>query len=112
MFDCCYSGSGTRESYYEPTRLIRGITYEEELPDDLDEDVLGEQTGARAAAPQKVAAGLSSHVLLAACRSDEVAGEERGRGLFSQALLETLRAVGAEKLTYVDLRRRLPDLPG
>jgi hypothetical protein len=91
---------------------VRGITYDEDLPSDLDEDVLGADTGTRGAAPQKAATGLASHVLLAACQSDEVAGEERGRGLFSQALLETLKAVGAEKVTYLDLRRRLPDLPG
>ena len=91
---------------------MRGISYDEDLPDDLDEDIFAGTSGARAAAPQKVATGLASHVLLAACQSDEVAGEERGRGLFSQALLETLKAVGAEKVTYLDLRRRLPDLPG
>ncbi|VDB88738.1 unnamed protein product [Peniophora sp. CBMAI 1063] len=112
IFDCCFSGGGTRKSFYEPTRLVRGISYEDDLPDDLDEDLLGKHDATRAAAPQKVAVGLASHVLLAACQSDEVAGEERGRGLFSQALLETLKAVGAEKVTYLDLRRRLPDLPG
>ena len=45
---------------------------------------------------------LRSHVLLAACRSQELAGE-RTRGAFTVALLKILMDVGIDKLTYATL---------
>ena len=47
--------------------------------------------------------GLRSHVLLAACRSQELAYERTSRGLFTVALLKTLMDIGIGKLTYASL---------
>ena len=51
--------------------------------------------------------GLSSHILLAACRESEKAHEENHRGLFTGALLHVLREVETHKLTYKDLMQRI-----
>ena len=47
--------------------------------------------------------GLRSHVLLAACHSQDFAYERTGRGVFTVALLETLMKIGIDKLTYATL---------
>jgi hypothetical protein len=44
--------------------------------------------------------GLRSHVLLAACDSEESAIEQKRRGLFTQRLLEALSIFEIDKLTY------------
>lgn len=56
---------------------------------------------------------LRSHVLLAACGSDELAYENTKirRGAFTTALMQTLIAAGVDKLTYMGLMDRLPTLP-
>ena len=64
-------------------------------------------------APGFLQTGLRSHVLLAACGADETAKEDRTimRGDFTKAFLETLRTIGADKVTYTDLIQRIPQLP-
>ena len=52
--------------------------------------------------------GLRSHVLLAACRSQELAYERTSRGVFTVALLETLVSIGIDKLTYATLLGQMP----
>ena len=47
--------------------------------------------------------GLGSHVLLAACHSQEFAYEQRIRGVFTVALLDTLVDIGIDELTYATL---------
>ena len=49
--------------------------------------------------------GLRSHVLLAACHSQESAYERLSslRGVFTKALLETFKKIGIDKLTYATL---------
>ena len=54
--------------------------------------------------------GLRSHVLLAACHSEEFAEELMNRGVFTKALFETLENVGIDNLTYAALIARMPDL--
>jgi hypothetical protein len=54
--------------------------------------------------------GLRSHVLLAACRSQELAYERTSRGVFTVALLETLVNIGIGKLTYATLLGGMPPL--
>jgi hypothetical protein len=44
--------------------------------------------------------GMRSHVLLSACSSGENAMEVDKRGVFTQALLATLRSFGVQNLTY------------
>ena len=117
VFDCCHSGSGTRVviSNYESTRLRREIILDQSISDDLDRDVWIEASlNPRAAviAPGFLRSGSRSHVLLAACGAGEIAQEEKGRGIFTRALLETLKGAGADKITYGDLMQRIPDLPG
>jgi hypothetical protein len=55
--------------------------------------------------------GLRSHVLLAACGSEESAIEQMSRGLFTQRLLETLTTVKIDNLTYAGLLQLMPRLP-
>ena len=55
--------------------------------------------------------GLRSHVLLAACGSEESAIELGSRGLFTQRLLEALTTFEIDKLTYAGLLQRMPRLP-
>lgn len=116
IFDRCHAASGTRADEYDPTLLVRSIELEEPLPPELDRDVWRTDSDL---APRGTAiaagygyTGLRSHVLLAACGSAEFAREQQGRGWFTKALLDVLYTVGADKLTYTDLMKRLPDLPG
>jgi hypothetical protein len=62
-------------------------------------------------APGFLHGGLRSHVLLAACGAKEKAKEEQGQGVFTRALLEILRTVSANTVTYTDLLRRIHALP-
>ncbi|KAA1472305.1 hypothetical protein DENSPDRAFT_897123 [Dentipellis sp. KUC8613] len=113
IFDCCHSGSGTRDHEFDPDRLVRGIETNVKIPSDLDKDIWSNSSGDRLA---KIASGFShsglrSHVLLAACSAEETAKEEDKRGVFTKALLEALRMYGADKVTYKDLAQRIPLLP-
>lgn len=83
------------------------------MPEDLDRPIWENGTIGRGAtvASQFLRTGLASHILLAACGSEERAREEAGQGLFTQALLDTLTKAGANKLTYSQLIERLPALP-
>jgi hypothetical protein len=62
-------------------------------------------------APGFLYGGLRSHILLAACGAKEKAKEEQGQGVFTKALLEILRTVSADTVTYTDLLRRIHALP-
>lgn len=110
IFDCCHSGSGTRES--KSTRLPeRGFELDYPVPEDLDKPIWSHVQDRGLAVPTGWAkSGTRSHVFLAACREREKAHEENGRGLFTKALLETLRGVATDKLTYEDLMARIPKI--
>jgi hypothetical protein len=54
--------------------------------------------------------GLRSHVLLAACHSEELAYERTSRGVFTMTLLKTLVDIGIDKLSYATLFERMPPL--
>ncbi|KAF8875736.1 hypothetical protein CPB84DRAFT_441914 [Gymnopilus junonius] len=56
--------------------------------------------------------GQSSHVLLAACGSSELAHESHGHGNFSFALLKLLESTSPEKLTYSSVLTRMDAIPG
>ncbi|KAF9240013.1 hypothetical protein BU15DRAFT_61646 [Melanogaster broomeanus] len=102
IFDCCYSGSGTRTDDVDSSRLVRGIDTKEELPTDLDRDIYNSSSGKRVA---EVAHGFAKV-------ASESAQELGGRGFFTKALLDVLVACGTDKLTYKDLLQRIPALPG
>ena len=109
ILDCCHSGSGTR-NIIDPTFKARGIDVGNIPPSNLDEDIWsafewsGRGTEVHSGFARK---GLRSHVLLAACHSQELAYERTSRGVFTVALLKTLMDNGIE-LTYATLFDRMP----
>ncbi|KAG8836256.1 hypothetical protein FRC18_011647, partial [Serendipita sp. 400] len=109
ILDCCHSGSGTRDGF----RRVRSVEANEDIPDDLDIEIWGTSEGKRAKIPAEFKYhGSASHVLLAACASNQSAMENNCRGVFTQALLDTITTLGVENLTYASLIKHLPDLPG
>ena len=112
ILDCCHSGSGT-QNYKDPTELIRGINVGN-VPSDLDQDIWmgfeGSERGTEVVAASFPFSRFRSHVLLAACGTDESTIEQRGRGLFTQALLDAFMTFEIDKLTYTDLLQRMPHL--
>jgi hypothetical protein len=85
------------------------------IPSDLDQDVWIEfESSGRGTRVHSGFAhqGLRSHILLAACHSQELAYERTSRGVFTVALLKTLVHNGIDKLTYATLfdPSRMPPL--
>ncbi|KAK0218653.1 caspase domain-containing protein [Armillaria fumosa] len=111
ILDCCHSGSGTRADDDDPTYAVRGIDLPAyyTIPDDLLHDI---ESDARASIISNgfKTTGLLSHVLLAACRHGQEAGERHGRGIFTSALLDLLQEKGVDELTYKDVITSLPDM--
>jgi hypothetical protein len=88
------------------------VKLDDDVPSDLDSDIWqGEGSRGASIAPGFAQSGLLSHVLLAACGAKELSLEENKRGVFTSAFLTTLRTVGADKVTYRDILRRMPALP-
>jgi hypothetical protein len=113
IFDCCFSGSGTRD---DSTQLHRGIEITSSIPEGLDQEILDKMDGDQAnrattILPGFLHSGLRSHVLLAACGAREKAKEEQGRGIFTKALLDMLYTVSADTITYTDVLLRIHALP-
>lgn len=113
IFDCCHSASGSREDKDVPGRIARAVKITDfgPLPLDLDIDILGANTRASVVAKGFSHRDLRSHVLLAACGSDELAYETDARGDYTRALLGVLRSGDVNKLTYKGCMHRLPSLP-
>ncbi|KAK0452948.1 caspase domain-containing protein [Desarmillaria tabescens] len=113
ILDCCHSGSGTRTNNNDPTSTVRGfqlpVTYT--IPKDL-------LRGIKPDVPHRASvvtkgfekSGLSSHVLLSACKAEQSAWEKGQRGAFTSALLSLLRTNGVDKLTYKDVITNMHDL--
>ncbi|KIK68739.1 hypothetical protein GYMLUDRAFT_1008897 [Collybiopsis luxurians FD-317 M1] len=110
IFDCCHSGSGTRDSRDE-TLAIRGVALPKTY--NIPPEVLKLESAPRASKVAKgyEKSGLRSHVLLAACMRGQTAKERHGRGAFTSQLLELFKKEGVDKLTYKEIISRLPDLP-
>lgn len=115
ILDCCHSGSGTRQLDHSASYLERGFELEGDysIPASLDKDLWSDIHNERAAAvaPGYEHSGLTSHVLLTACREGQKAGEDRDGGMFTRALLSALRAVAMDRTTYQDLMRYIPEIP-
>ncbi|KAF8150599.1 caspase domain-containing protein [Crassisporium funariophilum] len=117
ILDCCYSGSGTRSmnddlNNDESLPQDRGVDITTPAPEDLDAEILAESdTRGVAISRGFLQSGLRSHVLLAACKSDERAREVKSSGDFTKALLYTLNTMSIDKITYTDLIEELPPLP-
>jgi hypothetical protein len=92
--------------------MARVVKLEDDVAPDLDREIWHE-AGSRGTSigPGFVHSGLRSHVLLAACSARELAMEENKRGVFTKTLLETLRTIGADKVTYKDVLNRIKTLP-
>ena len=93
IFDCCHSGSGTGADSSVISTCC--ITYEKDLPRDLEAKLLANTRGVKLAAGF-LNDGLESHVLFAACNSNEVGSRQTdaaplprliGHGLHRQNLL-------------------------
>ncbi|KAF8607155.1 hypothetical protein BDV93DRAFT_520049 [Ceratobasidium sp. AG-I] len=121
IFDSCHSASSNRggDENDEIGRLARSADVDIEVPVDIDSDILSsrhshkpdlELNGSRRPEPL-LCTNQSSHIHFAACGSDEKAWEERGRGVFTVALLKTIRGNGIDKITYRNLMTSLPMLP-
>lgn len=116
IFDCSHSESGTKYDDDETSNIARCVNANDlpPLPLSVDTDLFPLNSSAHAAS--MVRAGFSnralrSHVFLAACGENEVAWEREGRGVFTNALLETLRQFGPDGMTYAGLVQKLPSLP-
>ncbi|KAF8601175.1 hypothetical protein BDV93DRAFT_585909 [Ceratobasidium sp. AG-I] len=100
-----------------PGQVVRYATVMSEIPYTIDRDVLGHcgasiTKATRLRYPQlPLNKDQMSHVHLAACGSKELAREDEQRGVFTTALLQTIRACGADLLTYQNLMIKLPSLP-
>lgn len=120
MFDSCYSASGSRFTTDEnpiPDQIARHAKVVSEIPYSIDSDII-ESRGAFNSGTSRLRypklplyKDQASHVHLAACGCREQAWESEKRGMFTTALLRTMRACGADQVTYHNLMVYLPSLP-
>ena len=100
LFDCCHSGSGTRDVTSArglKPRLTHEVTTERPLETYLD----GYYSRLRDAG-QPLFVPTARHILLAACERGQLAQEMPGHGLFTSTLIDVLEKSGGE-LSYADL---------
>ncbi|KAJ2922355.1 hypothetical protein H1R20_g14729, partial [Candolleomyces eurysporus] len=127
ILDCCHSGSGTRGDEETDETTVRGCELSpNDVPEDLDEHICKEnpepeattEAGTRGLGFAKGFAmkDMNSHVLLAACGAGELAledkGPEKAHGRFTAALLELLRAVAPDQITYADVLSKMRRIDG
>ena len=93
----------------DPTFKARSINVEN-VPSNLDQGIWGVFEDSGRGMEGFACKGLRSHVLLAACHSQELAYEHMSRGVFTVALLETLMDIGIDRLTYATLLSQMPPL--
>ncbi|KAL0066446.1 hypothetical protein AAF712_006488 [Marasmius tenuissimus] len=114
IFDSCHSGSGTRTDKRDETLALRGVelppTYA--IPASIIKPELASDKRATVAAKGYEKKGLQSHVLLAACRQGQTAKERQSSGAFTSQLIPLLREEGLDRITYKEIIKRLPELPG
>lgn len=108
VMDCCHSGSGTRDI----DAVVRRVDVIDKRDRPYDSFIFAQEASAIASRSyQENSAGWQmpskNHIMLAACRSDELAKEYNGkdgqaRGAFSYFLLENLQKANGN-LTYREL---------
>ena len=113
ILDSCHSGGSTRT-----LRVARRVENASPLPEELDKDIW--MWGLPRIATPNLPTGfldktMSSHILLAACRHDEVAFEDPStenmiRGAFTHRLVDLLYKEDLTRITYSDLFDLLPRL--
>ncbi|KAG6901493.1 hypothetical protein C0995_011171 [Termitomyces sp. Mi166 len=99
IFDCCHSASGTRNP--GDNALVRRFKLPEEYT--ISQHLISSLS-------RLERSDLNSHVLLAACKHDQLAIESKGNGHFTRALLNVLEDQDITKLTYTTLITSLPVL--
>ena len=100
LFDCCHSGSGTREVKAArglKPRLTHEVTTERPLDTYLDWYYSRLRD-----AQQPLFVPTARHILLAACERGQLAQETPGHGLFTSTLVDVLEKSDGE-LSYADL---------
>lgn len=115
IFDCCHSGGNTREAKIEdPAINLKSRRYitsrlTEACPKrDWEQFLFADAIDPKELASQPLAKVIPAgqHVQMGACRSDQLAYEVNGGGVFTSTLLSLLeRTEGA--ITYFDLRSRI-----
>ncbi|KIJ51154.1 hypothetical protein M422DRAFT_244344 [Sphaerobolus stellatus SS14] len=113
ILDCCHSGGGFHATKDERTSVGRPadetVDIEFTVPSDLDESIWSDVNTHHSISSSEgvLQRDFKSHVLLAACGAKEFAHERRGRGYFTEHLLDLFRTVGVENLTYVSVPQKL-----
>jgi hypothetical protein len=118
IFDSCHSASGTRddEADHPLGRRSRDAEVLAKIPCNIDYELIKNhlsqppQTGESRSLSLPLYTDQASHVLLSACGSHGKAWEENGRGAFTDALIDTMRKYGVDKITYQNLIVALPGL--
>lgn len=113
IFDCCHSAGGSRDGDDEGSRFVE-MQKLPPLPAEIDSEIVNDKS---LGAESEIDAGfakqaMNSHTLIAACAHGERAYEngDLNRGYFTLALLELLRRVKVDSLTYKGCMQRLPTL--
>lgn len=121
ILDNCHSGSGTRG---DSSFLTRGVRYRSgSFPGLVPNRMSAAPPPAQGPSTRIGGLGMTSgtnyrngltwsSVLLSACKSSELAKEHGGRGLFTTALLQTIRGLKSDiwSITYEELFRNLPEV--
>ncbi len=110
ILDCCHA-AGMNRGASKDSR-IRNFKEHQKLLPSCDEDIYSHEYGTRLY--QDIKSGFSnsvwgSHILLAACRCNEYAREEDEQGIFTGALLKSLKHFASGDLppTYDSLMKHL-----
>jgi hypothetical protein len=107
IFDCCYSGSGSRVEHF----VERSVKARYRIPPDLDRSIWEDASSHRGVKyePNFLRMGLRSHVFLAACSAQGKAYEDRKNewGVFSHALFSLLEVIPSDRLTYSDILHQI-----
>ncbi|KAI0946425.1 hypothetical protein AcW1_009891 [Taiwanofungus camphoratus] len=119
IFDSCHSGGMSRANTNVKTRFRPPSSPSFCLPDRIDQEIwqwgLSSRTATAVVPTGFLYKAMASHVLLAACRQDEIALETRDTtepgGAFTTALVKTLRSCDLGQITYDRLMELLPVLP-
>ncbi|KAJ1301207.1 hypothetical protein OPQ81_003617 [Rhizoctonia solani] len=114
IFDSCHSASGTRDVKGSSGLRARSAEIKSPIPPDIDDDILVHSSlGSKATrgVERPLHSDQASHILIAACGSNQKAWENNENGLFTSALLDTLRRSRVDNITYENLIKELPALP-
>ncbi|PBK84254.1 hypothetical protein ARMGADRAFT_615488 [Armillaria gallica] len=113
ILDCCHAAGMNRGSNDPALRSrvlnLKGV---QDLSPTCDEHIYSQESLTRSV--QEGVSYFGSHVLLAACRRTQIAWEDGNNGIFTTALLRSLRKAASSDLqpTYDSLMNGLPPMRG